>query len=108
MASGAISDDGLVGYTLMSARAMGLWAMRVHAGRGRSYQQLAPPGTPDCLVISPRGQAVWIECKRKGAKPRTGQIRQHTRLRATGALVAVLDDREQVQRFLQRVRRMDT
>jgi hypothetical protein len=46
---------------------------------------------PDQIFISPRGQVVFVEFKREGGKPTSGQLREHERLRGNGALVYVID-----------------
>ena len=54
---------------------------------------------PDCLVLW-SGVSVWVEVKATGKKPRASQLREHARMRATGAAVAVVDSFESVDNLL--------
>ena len=50
---------------------------------------------PDGLFISPTGKVFFIEFKREGGKPTSGQLREHVRIRANGVEVFVVDNVEQ-------------
>jgi hypothetical protein len=47
---------------------------------------------PDQIFISPRGEVVFIEFKREGAKPTPGQLREHEKLRNQGCVVYVINN----------------
>jgi hypothetical protein len=49
---------------------------------------------PDQIFISPYGQVIFVEFKREGGKPTSGQLREHERLRGNGALVYVINSVE--------------
>lgn len=49
-------------------------------------------GIPDRLMLMPNGQAVFIEMKMKGKRPRKLQIYQHRKLRQLGFDVHIVDD----------------
>jgi hypothetical protein len=51
-------------------------------------------GVPDCILISPHGQVLFIEFKQKGKLPTPMQAREHQRMIANGAHVFVIDDME--------------
>lgn len=55
---------------------------------------------PDRIVLMPHGVVVFVEVKRPGEMPREGQLREHERLRALGANVAVLDSKPTVDLFV--------
>lgn len=49
-------------------------------------------GVPDCIFVSPKGQTLFVEFKRKGGKPTALQERVIKDLKANKALVFVIDD----------------
>lgn len=57
--------------------------------QGRSH-------APDDLVLLP-GRHLLVECKRPGAVPRSGQIREHARLRAAGFEVHTISTLAQIE-----------
>lgn len=59
--------------------------------QGRSH-------APDDLVLLP-GHHLLVECKRPGAVPRSGQLREHERLRAAGFEVHSISSIEQIERL---------
>ncbi len=60
---------------------------------------LCKRGTPDRFAIV-CGQIIFIEVKRLGSKPTPNQIEKHKELRASGAIVLVIDSLKQfVDRF---------
>ncbi|OCG39026.1 nuclease [Gilliamella sp. Fer2-1] len=69
---------------------------QVEALGGITYK-LSPIGRinkPDRLVMLPGGKVIFVECKRPGEKPRSGQVREHERLRKLGFRVEVLDSHD--------------
>jgi hypothetical protein len=59
-------------------------------------------GAPDRLAGWP-GRHALVELKRPGAKPEPHQVREHDRLRAIGFRVEVIDTREAVDAFVDRM-----
>ena len=59
--------------------------------QGRSH-------APDDLVLLP-GRHLLVECKRPGAVPRSGQLREHARLRAAGIEIYTISNLEQIERL---------
>lgn len=57
-------------------------------------------GFPDRIVLLPKGEIVFVELKRPGAKPRALQLRIHKQLRALGFRVETLSDFNEVDAFL--------
>ncbi len=53
---------------------------------------------PDLLVLLPL-TSCWVETKAPGKAARLGQLREHTRLRASGMRVFVLDSLEAVDKW---------
>lgn len=51
-------------------------------------------GIPDRLCLFPRGRMVFVELKAPGKKPRKLQEVMHSRLRALGFRVEVIDSKE--------------
>lgn len=51
-------------------------------------------GIPDRLCLFPRGRVVFVELKAPGKKPRKLQEVMHSRLRALGFRVEVIDSKE--------------
>jgi hypothetical protein len=46
---------------------------------------------PDRIITLPGNNISFVECKRPGAKPRIGQLRDHDRRRQLGCIVHVID-----------------
>jgi hypothetical protein len=80
--------------------AHGGFVIRQNAGRGRYNQHLAPPGTPDLLVLLPGGRTVWNEIKTAERKLRAEQAATHDRLRELGQVVMTARGIEDVADFL--------
>ena len=57
-------------------------------------------GFPDRIVLLPGGRIVFVELKDEGKKPTPLQIRVHTKLRALGFRVEVLDSKESIDEFI--------
>lgn len=56
--------------------------------------------TLDCAWCNPSGQAIWVELKAPGKKPRVNQLREHDRMRSMGQRVMVIDSLEGVDEVL--------
>lgn len=56
-------------------------------------------GLPDRMVLLPGGRIFFVELKSKGQKPRKIQDVVHSKLRALGFKVFVVDDVEQFKDF---------
>lgn len=79
---------------------------RVRAAGGDAYKFSSPArvSVPDRIVVFPLARIYFVEVKRPGGKPTRGQLREHERLRALGCDVRVIDSREGVDAFVQKVR----
>ena len=75
---------------------------RVSERGGIAYKFTSPQrrNVPDRLVLLPGGSALFVECKRPGAKATAAQKREHERMRALGFAVAVVDSKEQIEELL--------
>ncbi len=78
-------------------------------GEVRKVQWIGRRGAPDRLVMLPRGmrggryssiKTFWVELKAPGVKPESYQLREHTRMRAMGQIVVVIDSIEGVEELL--------
>jgi hypothetical protein len=49
---------------------------------------------PDGILISPRGEVIFIEFKQLGKKATAGQLREHERMMLHGAAVFIVDNVE--------------
>ncbi|WP_221622711.1 VRR-NUC domain-containing protein [Burkholderia stagnalis] len=78
----------------------------VRAAGGDAYKFSSPArvSVPDRIVVFPPARVYFVELKRPGGKPTRGQVREHERLRALGCDVRVIDSREAVDAFVQKVR----
>lgn len=76
---------------------------KVKEAGGIAYKFTSPQrrSVPDRLVLLPGGDALFVECKRPGAKPTPAQLREHERLRALGFAVVVVDMKETVEELLE-------
>ncbi len=79
---------------------------RVRAAGGDAYKFTSPArvSVPDRIVVFPPARIYFVELKRPGGKLTRGQEREHERLRALGCDVRVIDSREAVDTFVQKVR----
>ena len=59
---------------------------------------------PDRLIMT-AASTVWIELKAPGKKPRSGQLREHARMRLAGQNVMVIDSKEQVDSLINQLKR---
>lgn len=80
--------------------------LRVRQLGGVAYKFTSPGrrGVPDRLVLLPRqknfpAEAVFVELKAPGKKPRGEQLREHERLRSLGFRVVVIDSLEALTEF---------
>jgi len=63
---------------------------------GKAYKFTSPNrrSVPDRLCLLPGGRALFVECKRPGAKPTKLQAAEHERMRTLGFEVVVVDSME--------------
>ena len=73
---------------------------RVKEAGGIAFKFTSPNrrGAPDRLVILPNNVIEFVELKATGAKPTDNQLREHTRLKALGCTVLVLDNKEDIDK----------
>lgn len=57
-------------------------------------------GVPDRLCLFPRGEIVFVELKRHGAKPRPRQQRIIAKIRKLGIRVEVIDREQGIQELI--------
>lgn len=78
----------------------------VNASGGKAYKFVSPgnDGVPDRLVVLPGGHIGFVELKQKGKKPSGLQKQQMKTLRDMGCFAAVLDDPENIQEMIGRIR----
>lgn len=75
---------------------------RIAEAQGWVVRKLAWPGrrnAPDRVLMRDGGRLVFVELKAPKGVLRIGQVREHARLRKLGFRVAVLWNRDQVDRF---------
>ena len=60
-------------------------------------------GVPDRLCLFKGGRIAFVELKRPGAKPRPLQVRRAEQLRRLGFQVEVIDRKEQIPEFVEKV-----
>jgi hypothetical protein len=77
---------------------------RLHCGRARfpdgSWVQLEEPGTPDWIAIHPQHSGFYLETKRPGAGLSPAQTFMHRVLAAWRLPVVVVDDVDELARWL--------
>lgn len=66
---------------------------RLRLGETRKVEWSGRRGAPDLLVLLPKTH-FFVEAKAPGEKPRSDQLREHTRLRKAGFRVYVVDSEE--------------
>lgn len=75
-------------------------------GMVRKMQWVGRRGAPDRVVMlplsagGPWGGTIWVELKAPGKLPEPHQFREHTRMRAMGQRVVVVDSFEAVDAIL--------
>lgn len=77
-------ESSLESALVKTARSMGCLAYKLHERNA-----------PDRLFVTPDRRLFFIEFKRRGEKPRLEQEYEHSRLRARGFHVYVVDDRKE-------------
>jgi hypothetical protein len=85
-----VSETDLSRDIQRSLGKLGIWCIRVHAGKvrvARGWMQLAEPGTPDlhCPAL-----ALWLEVKTQGGALEASQVAWHQRATREGVKVAVV------------------
>lgn len=72
---------------------------------GIAYKFESPgnSGVPDRLVLLPGGRTVFVELKAPGKKPTKLQLMQHKRIQGLDHKVHVLDSKESVDEWLQKL-----
>ena len=63
--------------------------------RGCLAYKFVSPGhafVPDCLIIAPDGQVMFIEFKRLGGKATAGQLREMARIKTRNVVAVVVND----------------
>lgn len=73
--------------------------VRAAGGEVRKAEWVGRRHCPDRRVMHAK-RCVWVECKRPGAKPRPGQLREHARMRLLGEDVIVLSTFDEVDEFI--------
>lgn len=75
---------------------------RVKALGGKAYKFVSPgnAGVPDRLVILPSGIVKFVELKAPGKKPTPLQEAQHRKIRKLGFEVFVIDNKGEVDKFI--------
>ena len=77
-------------------RARGALVLRMNAGRTKHNVHLAPPGTPDLLVVEPH-RLYWVEVKAEKGKLNEDQKKMHEQLGRYGQEVIVARSVEDVE-----------
>lgn len=79
-------------YLVKRVRSMG--------GEVRKARWIGRNAAPDRRVMLPGRLPVWVELKAPGKVPTAQQLREHTRMRALGELVVVIDSLPGVEGLL--------
>lgn len=76
---------------------------RVKMFGGKAYKFISPgnTGVPDRLVLFPAGRVAFIELKAPGKKPSPLQLMQQRKIRDLGFEVLVIDNKTDVDKFIQ-------
>jgi len=83
-----MSESDIQREIVEELRLRGAVIFRMNAGRGKGWQLLCPPGTPDLLVIEPH-HTWWCEVKTPTGKLTDDQVAMHERLEMMGHEVVV-------------------
>lgn len=77
-------------------------------GTTRKFKSIGRPHVPDRIVVwageTNMARVHFVECKAFGKEPRDGQLREHRRLRKLGCIVLVLDTKEKVDDYVEKMR----
>ncbi len=89
-----MTEAALQRAIIQTAQFAGWLAIRLNAGTAWSRDgthpiRLAPKGSPDLLLIGPRGQACFVEVKRPGGRCSAQQTAMIATLQALGHRVIV-------------------
>lgn len=78
----------------------------VKSAGGKAYKFTSPgnDGVPDRLVVLPGGHIGFVELKQKGKKPTKLQSLQMERLKELDCFVTVLDQQEDIEQVIQKIR----
>lgn len=76
--------------------------VRQHGGLALKLTSPNIAGVPDRLVLLPGGRVVFVELKAPGQKLRPLQQKRKRQLEALGFRVAVIDSREEIDRFIKK------
>ena len=79
--------------------------VRETGGEVRKLQWIGRRGAPDRFVGWPNGKHGLVELKRPKGREETHQLREHCRLRAVGMSVDVINTKEKVDWFVERMTR---
>ena len=69
-------------------------------GETRKVKWIGRSNAPDRRIMIPHAGCAWVELKRPGKTATAAQTREHTRMRALGETVVVLDSIGAVDKFL--------
>ncbi len=83
----------------------GYFVLRINSGairtQGGGLVRLAPPGTPDLLVIGPEGYVAWLEIKTPQGRLTEYQKAMHRRLKGLGQAVLVVRSLSEVVELIE-------
>jgi len=77
----------------------GYLVFRMNSGKARNNIRLCPPGTPDLLAVSSKGN-LWIEVKTDSGKCTKEQNDMQYDLRKTGEQVIIARSLDDVKEFI--------
>ncbi len=81
----------------------GVRRVKDSGGEIRKVKYINRRDCPDRHAYFPKGVLVIVEFKAPGEKPRSGQLREHAKLRALGFRVEVIDSLLGVDRMIESV-----
>lgn len=76
--------------------------VRDRGGECRKVKWIGRRGAPDRVVML-WGSTIWVELKSPGKAPDPHQIREHSRMRAMGQTVVVIDSVDRIEPMLDRL-----
>lgn len=86
-------ESSIEDYFVSLCEKNGIWTDKYISGRR---------GVPDRLVIY-HGRHVFVELKAPGKEPRKLQLEIHRRMRSYGAEIRVIDNKDDVAKFIQEI-----